>query len=354
MSKEGEDPMFKKLSIVFILAATLLVSATALPAAKVIKLAHLNPQKPFDIATAAVSAVFKNELEARTGGELKVEIYPSGTLGNERETMEQVKAGITQSYIASVGGIAPFYPLIDITSLPFAYSSYEIGCELYDGPFGQGLAEDIRNKTGIRVLGFIPQGFFQFTNSKRPIKTPADMKGLKMRTMNNPLHMEFMNSLGAAATPVAWAEIYTALQTGVVDGQHNPITVINLGKIFEVQKYLTLSNHMAGLYVWVINDRWFNALKPEEKTAVQGAAEAAVIAGRGIDRLVTATEKGLPALAAAMEIYTPTPEELEQFREIAIPAAKKFFAQTLGQEGTQWVEKYLDAVEEVKKASLSK
>jgi TRAP-type C4-dicarboxylate transport system substrate-binding protein len=162
-----------------------------------------------------------------------------------------------------------------------------------------------------------------------------------------------MNSLGAAATPVAWAEIYTALQTGVVDGQHNPITVINLGKIYEVQKYLTLSNHMAGLYVWVINDRWFNALTPAEKAAVQGAADAAVIAGRGIDRLVTATEKGLPALAAKMEIYTPTPEELEKFREIAIPAAKKFFAQTLGQEGTQWVEKYLNAIEEIKKASMS-
>ena len=345
--------MYRKTSIVLILAASLLISLNALPVdAKVIKLAHLNPQKPFDIATAAVSAVFKNELEARTGGEIKVEIYPSGTLGNERETMEQVKAGITQSYIASVGGIAPFYPLIDITSLPFAYSSYEIGCQLYDGPFGKTLADDIRKKTGIRVLGFIPQGFFQFTNSKRLVKTPADMKGLKMRTMNNPLHMEFMNSLGAAATPVAWAEIYTALQTGVVDGQHNPITVINLGKLFEVQKYLTLSNHMAGLYVWVINDQWFTALKPEEKAAVQGAAEAAVVAGRGVDRLVTATEKGLPALAAAMEVYTPTPAELEQFRAIAIPAAKKFFAQSLGQEGTQWVEKYLNAVEEVKKAAM--
>jgi tripartite ATP-independent transporter DctP family solute receptor len=346
--------MCKKLSIVLIIVAGLLVLATgSAVAAQVLKLAHLNPQNPFDIATAAVSAVFKSELEARTGGAIKVEIYPSGTLGNERETMEQVKAGITQSYIASVGGIAPFYPLIDITSMPFAYSSYEIGCELYDGPFGQDLAEDIRNKTGIRVLGFIPQGFFQFSNSKRLIKTPSDMKGLKMRTMNNPLHMEFMNSLGAAATPVAWAEIYTALQTGVVDGQHNPITVINLGKLFEVQQYLTLSNHMAGLYVWVINDRWFNALKPEEKTALQGAADAAVIAGRGIDRLVTATDKGLPALAARMEIYTPTPEELAQFREIAIPAAQKFFAQTLGQEGTQWVEKYLNAVEQVKKASMA-
>jgi len=325
---------------------------TLYAAPKVIKLAHLNAQTPFDIATAAVAAVFKNELEARTGGQIKVEIYPSGTLGNERETMEQVKAGITQSYIASVGGVAPFYPLIDITSMPFAYNSYEIGCALYDGPFGKEFAEDIRKKTGMRVLGFVPQGFFQFTNSERPIKSPEDMKGLKMRTMNNPLHMEFMNSLGAAATPVAWAEIYTALQTGVVDGQHNPITVINLGKLYEVQKYITLSNHMAGLYVWVINDAWFNGLSPEEQVAVKGAAEAAIIAGRGIDRLVTATEKGLPTVAEKMEVYTPTADELAKFREVAIPAAKAFFAKTLGDEGTAWIEKYLAAIEDVKQGMM--
>jgi tripartite ATP-independent transporter DctP family solute receptor len=345
--------MFKKICVLLIVLSLVLLGTHALYAApKTIKLAHMNAQTPFDVGTAAVAAVFKNELEARTGGAIKVEIYPSGTLGNERETMEQVKAGITQSYIASVGGVAPFYPLIDITSMPFAYSSYEIGCALYDGPFGKEFAEDIRQKTGMRVLGFIPQGFFQFTNSKHPIKSPEDMKGLKMRTMNNPLHMDFMNSLGAAATPVAWAEIYTALQTGVVDGQHNPITVINLGKLYEVQKYITLSNHMAGLYVWVINDAWFEALSPEEKVAVKGAAETAVIAGRGIDRLIVATEKGLPTIAEKMEVYTPTAEELEKFRELAIPAAKAFFAKSLGEEGTAWIEKYLAAIEDVKKAMM--
>ncbi len=335
------------LSLILLLGANVLYAAP-----KTLKLAHLNAQTPFDVATAAVAAVFKSELEARTGGAITVEIYPSGTLGNERETMEQVKAGITQSYIASVGGVAPFYPLIDITSMPFAYSSYEIGCDLYDGPFGKEFAEDIRKKTGMRVLGFIPQGFFQFTNSKRPIKSPEDMEGLKMRTMNNPLHMEFMKSLGAAATPVAWAEIYTALQTGVVDGQHNPITVINLGKLFEVQKYITLSNHMAGLYVWVITDTWFETLSDEEKTSVLGAAKAAVIAGRGIDRLIEATEKGLPTIAGKMEVYTPTAEELAKFRDVAIPAAKAFFAKSLGDEGTAWIEKYLAAIEDVKKGMV--
>ena len=345
--------MCKKVCVLILTLALIMTTGSAVLAApKVLKLAHLNAQTPFDVGTAAVAAVFKNELEARTGGVLTVEIYPSGTLGNERETMEQVKAGITQSYIASVGGVAPFYPLIDITSMPFAYNSYEIGCALYDGPFGQEFAEDIRQKTGLRVLGFVPQGFFQFTNSSRPIKSPADMKGLKMRTMNNPLHMEFMKSLGAAATPVAWAEIYTALQTKVVDGQHNPITVINLGKLYEVQKYVTLSNHMAGLYVWVISDAWFDGLTPEEKVAVKGAAQAAVIAGRGIDRLIVATEKGLPALAEKAEVYTPTADELQEFKALAIPAAKAFFEETLGADGMAWIDKYLAAIDAVQASMM--
>ncbi len=344
--------MCKKMCTLLLVVSLLVVGTSAFAGPKVIKLAHLNPQNPFDVGTAAVAAVFKSELEARTGGAITVEIYPNGTLGNERETMEQVKAGITQSYIASVGGVAPFYPLIDITSMPFAYGAYEVGCALYDGPFGKEFAEDIRQKTGMHVLGFIPQGFFQFTNSQRPIKSPADMKGLKMRTMNNPLHMAFMESLGAAATPVAWAEIYTALQTGVVDGQHNPITVINIGKLYEVQKYITLSNHMAGLYVWVINDAFFAGLSPEEQVAVKGAARTAVLAGRGIDRIITATEKGLPTIAENMDVYTPTAEELEQFKAAAIPAAKAFFAKTLGEDGAAWIEKYLAAIDDVKKAMM--
>jgi tripartite ATP-independent transporter DctP family solute receptor len=345
--------MFKKGCTLLLVLSLVLLGTNSLDAApKTLKLAHMNAQTPFDVATAAVAAVFKSEVEARTGGAVMVELYPSGTLGNERETMEQVNAGITQSYIASVGGVAPFYPLVDITSMPFAYSTYEVGCALYDGPFGKEFAEDIRQKTGMRVLGFIPQGFFQFTNSKHPIKSPEDLKGLKMRTMNNPLHIEFMNSLGAAATPVAWAEIYTALQTGVVDGQHNPITVINLGKLYEVQKYITLSNHMAGLYVWVINDAWLETLSAEEKSAVLGAAKAGVIAGRGIDRLIEATDKGLPTIAQKMEVYTPTAAELAKFQEIAIPAAKKFFAKSLGEEGTAWIEKYLAAIEDIKKATM--
>ena len=167
----------------------------------VLKLAHLNAQQPFEIPSAAIAAVFKSSVEANSNGAIEVQIYDSGVLGKERETMIQVQGNIVQSYIASTGGMSTFYPLIDVTNLPFAFSSYAVGYKVYDGDFGKAMAEDIRAKTKFKVLGFGESGgFFAFTNSRRPIKTPDDMKGLKIRTMTVPLHQDIVKSLGGSPT----------------------------------------------------------------------------------------------------------------------------------------------------------
>lgn len=314
--------------------------------AKVLKLAHLNPQEPFENPTAPIAAVFKTMVESRTNMGIKVELYPAGVLGKERESMEQVQQGVIQSYIASGTGIAQFYKVYDVTNLPFAFNSYAVAYEVYDGPFGEEMAEDIRKKTGFKVLGFGESGgFFQITNSKRPIKTPADMKGLKIRTMSIPLHMGIIESLGGAATPIAWAEVYTALQTGVVDGQMNPIPIINTAKFFEVQKYITLTNHLYAPYVWVMNDKWYQGLTQTEKEIVLDAAKTAVMAGRGLNRIIESSDKGLLVIAKKMEIYTPSAEELAQFRKLAIAGAQKIIAEKLGEEGKVWTEKFLKAIE---------
>lgn len=318
--------------------------------AKVLKLAHLNPQEPFENPTAPIAAVFKTMVESRTNMSIKVELYPAGVLGKERESMEQVQQGVIQSYIASGTGIAQFYKAYDVTNLPFAFNSYAVAYEVYDGPFGEEMAEDIRKKTGFKVLGFGESGgFFQITNSKRPIKTPADMKGLKIRTMSIPLHMGIIESLGGAATPIAWAEVYTALQTGVVDGQMNPIPIINTAKFFEVQKYITLTNHLYAPYVWVMNDKWYQGLTQTEKEIVLDAARTAVMAGRGLNRIIESSDKGLPVIAKKMEVYTPSAEELAQFRKLAIAGAQKIIAEKLGEEGKVWTEKFLKAIEAAEK-----
>lgn len=344
--------MFKKslviLTLVFLVLLSFGVVAQAGP--KILKLAHLNPEKPTEIATAAMAEVFKSMVESGTNGSVKVEIYPNGVLGNERETMEQVRDNITQSYIASGGGIAPFFPLFSIVNIPFSITDYSTAYKVYDGSFGKYLAGLMEQKTGFKILVFGESGgFFQLTNSKRPIHSPKDMKGLKFRTMTIPIHMEFMRSLGASPTPIAWAEVYTALQTGVVDGQHNPIPIIYIGKLYEVQKYLTITNHMYTPYVWVINKDFFNSLTDEEQRVVVEAAKVANIAGRGVNRVFEAGDKGLPFLAKKMQVYTPTTSELKEFRDITVPAAMKFIEKEYGKEGKDLADAYLKAIEEAKK-----
>ncbi len=315
-----------------------------------LKIAHLNAQQPFEIPSAAIAAVFKSAVEANSNGRIEVQIYDSGVLGKERETMLQVQQNIVQSYIASTGGMSTFYPLIDVTNLPFAFSSYTVGYKVYDGEFGKAMAEDIRQKTKLRVLGFGESGgFFIFTNSKRPIKNPDDMKGLKIRTMTVPLHQEIIKSLGGSPTAIAWAEVYTSLQTGVVDGQMNPISIINMAKFYEVQKYATLTNHLYAPYVWVMSDTFYQSLPADLQKVVSNAAQEAILAGRGLSRIIDSTEKGLPVLLSKMQVYTPTPAEMKAFRDKTIPAAKAFIEKQYGKEGAQWVERFLAAIEKAER-----
>ncbi|PUU91748.1 MULTISPECIES: DctP family TRAP transporter solute-binding subunit [Halanaerobium] len=339
--------MKKTLIITLILAMVITASLTVMAQeTKVLKLSHLNPQQPKEVATAAMAEVFKSMVESGTSGSITVEVYPNGVLGNERESMEQVQSGVTHSYIASGGGMATFYPMFSIVNIPFSITNYSVAYEVYDGEFGQKMAADIEEKTGFKVLGFGESGgFFQLSNSERPIRTPADMEGLKFRTMTIPIHMEFMRSLGASPTPIAWAELYKGLQTGVVDGQHNPIPIIKIGKLEEVQKYLTLTNHMYTPYVWVLNSDFYASLTPEEQVIVDEAARVANLAGRGVNRLIEASEAGLPYLQKEMEVYKPTAEEMQMFKDASIPASMDFIEEEYGKEGSKFAQEYLDAIE---------
>ncbi len=342
--------MNRRLSVLaIVMLAAILLPGIAF-AQQTLKLAHLNPQQPFDVPSAAMAEVFKAEVEANSNGQIKVELYPNGVLGKEPETMIQVKNGVVQSYISSSGGMAQFYPLIDVTNMPFAFSSYNVGYRVYDGEFGQALAKDIEQKAGFKVLGFGESGgFFAITNSKRPIKSPADMRGIKLRTMSLPLHQAVVKALGGSPTTVAWAEVYTSLQTGVVDGQMNPISIISMAKFQEVQKYITLTNHLYAPYVWVINPRFYNGLSPELKRVVDDAARTAIVAGRGLARIIDSTDKGLPSLTARMSVYVPTAAEMKQFREAAVPAAREFMANQYKKEGEAWVDRFFSAIDKAER-----
>ena len=336
-----------KRKITFVLLMLIVMMPMLIGAQQItIKLAHLNPQNPFDVPSAAMAAAFKAEVESRSNGEIAVELFPNGVLGKERETMVQVKGGVIQSYIASTGGMSSYYPMIDVTNLPFAFSSYNVGYKVYDGEFGQEFGADIEKKTGFKVLGFGESGgFFAITNSKREIRSPRDMRGLKIRTMTVPLHQNIIKSLGGSATPIAWAEVYTSLQTGVVDGQMNPVSIINMAKFQEVQKYITLTNHLYAPYVWIMNGSFYNNLSEEHKNIIDDASRTAILAGRGLSRIIDSSDKGLPALQRVMDVYVPTSSEMRQFRDATIPEARAFIEGKYRRDGKYWIDKFLEAIE---------
>jgi TRAP-type transport system periplasmic protein len=338
--------MFKS----FAIAAALAVSVSAMPvtayAEKTIKLSHLNKNDPFDNGTGAMAVVFKSLVESGTNGAVKVEIFPDGQLGKDNEVIQQVKSGVVQSSISTVGGIASVYPMIGVLDVPFAYPNIAATYEVFDGPFGQKLGADITKKTGLEVLGFGDSGgFFAFTNSKRPIKSPDDMKGLKIRTMGLESHKTVVSSMGGQPVAINWAEVYTSLQTGVADGQMNPIPIVKFAKFDEVQKYLTLTNHLFTPYVWIMNKGFYDGLSAQEKEVVKAAAESAIVACRGINRIIEASERGLPALAQKMQIYTPTKAEIAKFRELAQPAVKAQIAKSFGKEGEALLHDFQAAID---------
>jgi tripartite ATP-independent transporter DctP family solute receptor len=336
----------KNVSIFALVAVSVFLPVLGFGQAVTLKLAHLNPQQPLEAASAAMAAVFKSEVESGSNGMIKVEIFPNGVLGKESETMMQVKSGVVQSYISTSSGIAQFYPLIDVTNMPFAFSSYNVGYKVYDGQFGKALAKDIETKSGFKVLGFGESGgFFAITNSKQPIKSPADMQGIKLRTLSLPLHQEIVKALGAVPANVAWAELYAALQAGAVDGQMNPVSTIALAKFQDVQKHLTLTNHFYAPYVWVINQKFFAGLSPDLRAVVSDAARTAILAGRGLSRIIDASSRGLPTLASKMQVYAPNASEMKQFRDAALPAAKKYMTDKYKKDGELWADQFYAAVD---------
>jgi len=341
---------FKSIAVAAVLSLGVGMLPAAAHADKVIKLAHLNKDDPYDNATGAMATVFKSLVESGTNGSVKVQIFPNGQLGKDNEVIQQVKSGVVQSSISSVGGIASVYPMIGALDVPFAYPNIAVTYAVFDGPFGKHLAADITKKTGLDVLGFGDSGgFFEFTNSKHPIKTPEDMKGLKIRTMGLDTQKKLVASLGAQPVAINWAELYTALQTGVADGEMNPVPIIKFAKFDEVQKYLTLTNHLFTPYVWIMNKQFYDGLTAHEKEVVNAAARSAIVAGRGINRIIEASDRGLPALEKKMQVYTPTPAQIAQFRALAQPAVEAQIVKSYGKEGEAMMKAYLAAIAKASK-----
>ncbi|MBC7144017.1 MAG: DctP family TRAP transporter solute-binding subunit [Thioclava marina] len=335
-------------------ATTLAAACIALQAQAAditIRLAHLNPEDPFGSHSGAMAAVFKSIVESNSGGRIEVQLFPNGQLGKDNEVIDQVRNGLVESVISSSGGIAQHYPLVGVFDIPFAFPNIGVASKVItkDSSFGKKFTADLEAKTGLKVLGLLDSGgFFEFTNSKKPIKTVEDMAGLRIRTMTVPTQEALVNSLGANATPMPWAELYTALQTGVVDGEMNPVPIIAFAKFDEVQKYLSLTNHLITPYVWTMNEDFYKGLSPEDQYLISWAADVATDAGRSMSRVIEASDKGLPALAAKMEVNAVDPAELEKFAAASQPAVRALIEEKFGAEGTEMLDAMMTSINEEK------
>lgn len=238
---------------------------------------------------------FAKEVAARTNGRYKIETFYNGSLGGERESIEAVQLGTQELAFSSTGPVPNFVPETKILDVPFLFRDKAHARAVLDGPIGQELLTKFDAK-GFKALAWAENGFRHMTNSKRDVKAPEDLKGLKMRTMENPVHIAAYKGLGIITTPMAFPEVFTALQQGTVDGQENPLSVIMAAKFSQVQKHLSLTGHVYSPCIFVMNKAAFDKLSAADKTAFLEAAKVAVKANR--DRVDQDDANGVKELRA--------------------------------------------------------
>ncbi len=288
--------------------------------------------------------VFKKYVEENTKGNVKVALYYNSQLGGERESVEQVKSGSLEMATASAGPLTTFNNKFMVLDIPFAFDSYEIAWGVLDGPMGQKLLNSSEN-IGLKGLAYLENGYRHVTNNVRPINGPDDLKGIKIRTMEAPMHMENFKVLGANPTPVPWTELYLTMQQRIVDGQENPLANIWEVKMYEVQKYTSLTGHIYDPMPLVANLAWFNKLPKDYQSIIKEGAVLAQNYSRFVNK---AREDAIveKLTAKGMEVNAVTAAGKEKMRaKSQAPVVAKIKAGT----DKAFVDEWLAAIELMKK-----
>ncbi|MFC2170050.1 TRAP transporter substrate-binding protein [Acidobacteriota bacterium] len=288
--------------------------------------------------TAAV--VFKRIVERRTEKAIKVNIYPNSQLGDEPELWQSLQQGIIQMSTASCSPLANFVPEWMAFSIPYLIESPEILYEVLQGQLGRKFQKLVIDKIGVRILAWSFLGFRHFTNDSKVIRSPADLKGMKIRVIQTPDMVKLVEGFGAQAVPINWSELYSALQQGVVDGEENPFSMIQQAKLYEVQKYITTDGHRLGVLPISINEKFYKSLSLENRKIVKDTAMRAAAVFRA--QLYLGNTLWIEDFQKkGVKIYSPEPQEMEQFRSIAHLKVIPYIRDKIGNE---WVDAVLKAV----------
>jgi len=260
--------------IAAVLVFLLLFGGISAEAAVQLKLGHsVSDQHPYHLGAQR----FKEMVEKETKGAIEIALFPNNQLGTgERDLLEGLQLGTVDLYVGSTGPMGGFEKKFMLFDFPFLFKNKEQAYSVLDGEIGQYVM-GLLDKIGIKGLAWYENGFRHFTNSKRPVNTPEDVKGLKLRTMENKIHMALWRAMGADPTPMAWGEVFTALQQGTVDGQENPIPIIYVQKINEVQKHLAITGHVFSPAMIAVAKAKFDALPKEHQDIIMKAAKESAL-----------------------------------------------------------------------------
>lgn len=340
--------MAKKLSptIILAIAATLLFASVSLAGSEPmqVRLSHIFPPDSFKSCVHAAAEVFKAELEERSGGRFEVTIYGAGILGKEIDTLEATKNGVIEMNCVPMVGLSRAYLPTVIFFSPYLFKNRDVALEVLYGPFGKKILNNITKNAGVTALDFIAgDTYMAITNNKRPIKTPEDIKGLKMRVMDQ-MGIAMFKAFGASAVTISYSELFTSLQTGVVDGQTNPPELVQNGKFYEVQKYMTLAKSQYGYQVLICNTKWLEGLSPEDRKLVMDSWNNAKYTLFGLGLILQL--KAIANLSNHMKVNTIPPQDIPKFAKIGRPAGLEFMRQKAGD---QLVDELLQAIDAAEK-----
>jgi tripartite ATP-independent transporter DctP family solute receptor len=272
-----------------------------------IKYAHASPPGSFHWYCANQ---FKKHAEELGAGKVKVEVFHGGQLGSEQDNVQQVSQNMIQLSTMAVNNVTPFAPIVGFCTLPYIWTTKDEAYAVLDGPVGDKLTNIMIQQGNFRALGWLVGGFRVLTNSKKPVRTPADLKGVTIRVPKNPIMIAAFKAWGINPVPMAWTEVFNALQQKVVDGQDNPYIVNEASKFQEVQKYITNIHYILWIGPLLASETWYASLPPDIKKIVDEAAQKAVADER---RFVENEEaKALLTLVnAGMEVNQPADNEKE-------------------------------------------
>ena len=288
------------------------------------------------------SQAFKRYIEQASNGRISVKIFPDCQLGGEREQWEMTKAGSLDMNGLSTGPLANFVPEVMATQIPYMFKDSNVALKVINGPVGQELVDVIVKKMGVRVLAWQHETNYNFMAMKKSIKVPEDLKGMKIRTVENPAIIEFTKLTGASPTPIPFNELYTSVQQGIVDGVNLGIVFVHFTGLDALIKHINLADPWLSLGTISINEKFYRSLSPQDQYLVKEAAMKA-----------SATYQGLAYMARdlwneylrnkGIEIYNPSSQEMEKWVSTLNPPMTQWVKKQIGPE---WVDKIFKANKE--------